>query len=69
MNKINLYDSREEYDSAAIEEIKARFGELLVQVGPMEISEIEQSLIDEGLPILVVHLQWCGVFMIVFGRV
>lgn len=31
-------------------EVKERFKELLAQVGPTEISEIEQQLIDEGMP-------------------
>lgn len=30
------------------DEIKSRFGDLLGQVGPSEIGELEQSLINEG---------------------
>lgn len=56
---------RDIHGGASIEEIKVRFGELLDQVGPTEISEIEQSLIDEGLPIEEVQ-QLCDVHVAVF---
>ena len=56
---------RDIHAGASIEEIKARFGELLDQVGPSEISEIEQSLIDEGLPIEEVR-QLCDVHVALF---
>ena len=36
---------------ADVEEVKSRFADLLAQVGPAEIGEIEQALINEGMPV------------------
>ena len=47
------------------EDIKARFGELLDQVGATEIADIEQSLINEGLPVEEVQ-KLCDVHVAVF---
>ncbi len=47
------------------EEIKARFGELLDQVGAAEIADIEQALINEGLPVEEVQ-QLCDIHVAVF---
>ena len=47
------------------EDIKARFGELLDQVGASEIADIEQSLINEGLPVEEVQ-KLCDVHVAVF---
>lgn len=47
------------------EEIKARFGELLDQVGPTEIADIEQSLINEGLPVEEIQ-KLCDIHVAVF---
>ncbi|HBN97089.1 MAG TPA: DUF438 domain-containing protein [Firmicutes bacterium] len=46
-------------------DIKARFGELLDQVGATEIADIEQSLINEGLPVEEVQ-KLCDVHVAVF---
>ncbi|HHY10165.1 MAG TPA: DUF438 domain-containing protein [Firmicutes bacterium] len=48
-----------------VEEIKARFGDLLDQVGPTEIGEMEQSLVDEGLPVEEIQ-KLCDVHVAVF---
>jgi DUF438 domain-containing protein len=47
------------------EDIKARFSELLDQVGASEIAEIEQTLINEGLPVEEVQ-KLCDVHVAVF---
>ena len=47
------------------EDVKDRFGELLDQVGAAEIAEIEQSLINEGLPVEEVQ-KLCDVHVAVF---
>lgn len=47
------------------EEIKTRFGELLDQVGPTEIADIEQSLISEGLAVEEIQ-KLCDVHVAVF---
>lgn len=47
------------------EDIKARFSELLDQVGASEIVEIEQTLINEGLPVEEVQ-KLCDVHVAVF---
>lgn len=47
------------------EDIKARFSTLLDQVGPTEIGEIEQSLVNEGLPIEEIQ-KLCDIHVAVF---
>ncbi len=41
---------RDLHDDAPMEELKKRFSELLQDVSPTEIAEMEQQLISEGLP-------------------
>lgn len=47
------------------EDIKQRFAELLDQVGATEISELEQALINEGLPVEEIQ-ELCDVHVAVF---
>ncbi len=47
------------------DEIKSRFSDLLDQVGPSEIGELEQSLINEGLPVEEIQ-KLCDVHVAVF---
>lgn len=47
------------------EQIKSRFSDLLEQVGPSEIGELEQSLINEGLPVEEIQ-KLCDVHVAVF---
>ena len=56
---------RDIHAGADPDDIKRRFAELLDQVGPSEISAIEQALIDEGLPIEEVQ-SLCDVHVRVF---
>lgn len=56
---------RDLHDGVDPEDIKDRFGELLDQVGAAEIAEIEQTLINEGLPVEEVQ-KLCDVHVAVF---
>lgn len=56
---------RDIHGGADVEEIKERFAELLDQVGPAEIGEIEQALINEGMPVEEVQ-RLCDVHVAVF---
>ena len=56
---------RDLHADANIEDIKDRFGELLDQVGAAEIADIEQALINEGLPVEEVQ-KLCDVHVAVF---
>ncbi|HKM42455.1 MAG TPA: DUF438 domain-containing protein [Limnochordia bacterium] len=56
---------RDLHDGADSEDIKDRFGDLLDQVGAAEIADIEQSLINEGLPVEEVQ-KLCDVHVAVF---
>lgn len=47
------------------DEIKHRFSDLLDQVGPSEIAELEQSLINEGLPVEDIQ-KLCDVHVAIF---
>lgn len=47
------------------DDIKGRFGELLDQVGPTEIADIEQSLINEGLSVEEIQ-KLCDIHVAVF---
>jgi len=42
---------RELHDGKSVEEIKPRFEELIKGISPAEISEMEQALIMEGMPV------------------
>ena len=56
---------RDLHAGAAVEDVKERFGELLDQVGAAEIADIEQTLINEGLPVEEVQ-RLCDVHVAVF---
>ncbi|HHT68672.1 MAG TPA: DUF438 domain-containing protein [Firmicutes bacterium] len=56
---------RDLHAGADSEDIKARFSDLLDQVGATEIADIEQSLINEGLPVEEVQ-RLCDVHVAVF---
>lgn len=56
---------RDIHAGADVEEIKSRFAALLDQVGPGEIGEIEQALINEGMPVEEVQ-RLCDVHVAVF---
>lgn len=53
------------HKGVSTEEIKERFGELLDQVGPSEIGEIEQALINEGLAVEEIQ-KLCDIHVAVF---
>jgi DUF438 domain-containing protein len=56
---------RDIHAGADVEEVKDRFADLLSQVGPGEIGEIEQALINEGLPVEEIQ-RLCDVHVAVF---
>ena len=56
---------RELHDGAEVEEVKERFAELVRDVDASEISQMEQSLIEEGLPVEEVQ-RLCDVHVRVF---
>ncbi len=56
---------RDIHAGADVDEVKDRFADLLNQVGPGEIGEIEQALINEGLPVEEVQ-RLCDVHVAVF---
>ncbi|OIQ12331.1 DUF438 domain-containing protein [Neomoorella thermoacetica] len=56
---------RELHRGKSVEEVKARFNELIKDVAPAEISLMEQALINEGLPVEEVQ-RLCDVHAAVF---
>lgn len=56
---------RDIHAGADVEEVKSRFADLLAQVGPAEIGEIEQALINEGMPVEEIQ-RLCDVHVAVF---
>ncbi|NLJ80180.1 MAG: DUF438 domain-containing protein [Firmicutes bacterium] len=56
---------RDLHAGAQVEKIKARFGKLVDQVGPTEIGELEQSLIDEGLAVEEIQ-KLCDIHVAIF---
>lgn len=56
---------RDIHAGADLNEVKERFAELLSQVRPAEIGEIEQALINEGLPVEEIQ-RLCDVHVAVF---
>lgn len=56
---------RQLHEGRSVEEVKAEFAALLRDVGPTEIAEIEQALIDEGLPEMEIK-RLCDVHVAVF---
>lgn len=56
---------RDLHAGVSVDDIKERFSELLDQVGASEIAEIEQALINEGLPVEEVQ-KLCDVHVAVF---
>ena len=56
---------RDIHAGADVEDVKERFAELLEQVGPGEIGEIEQALINEGMPVEEIQ-RLCDVHVAVF---
>ena len=56
---------RDLHAGVSVDDIKGRFSELLDQVGASEIAEIEQALINEGLPVEEVQ-KLCDVHVAVF---
>ena len=56
---------RQLHEGKAVEEVKGEFAALLRDVGASEIAEIEQALIDEGLPEMEVK-RLCDVHVAVF---
>lgn len=53
------------HEGQRVEDVKARFAELIAGVSPEEISEMEQSLIMEGMPVAEVQ-RLCDVHAAVF---
>ena len=39
------------HDGAAVEDVKAEFEKLTINVSASEITEMEQALVDEGMPV------------------
>jgi len=56
---------RELHDGKSVEEIKPRFEELIKGISPAEISEMEQALIMEGMPVEEIQ-RLCDVHAAVF---
>lgn len=56
---------REIHDGASVEDVKARFAALISGISGSEISEMEQALINEGLPVSEVQ-RMCDVHAAVF---
>src|SRR3989337_2767670 len=56
---------RQLHAGAAPQEIKAKFKQVLATVSPLEISKIEQELVQEGMPREELH-RVCDVHMLVF---
>jgi len=56
---------RQLHEGRTVDEVKAEFAALLRDVGPTEIAEIEQALIDEGLPEMEIK-RLCDVHVAVF---
>lgn len=56
---------RQLHEGRTVDELKAEFAALLRDVGPMEIAEIEQALIDEGFPEMEIK-RLCDVHVAVF---
>jgi len=56
---------RQLHAGAAPQEIKAKFKQVLATVSPLEISKIEQELVQEGMPREELH-RLCDVHMLVF---
>lgn len=74
MSELNNREQRQEtlkgiikdlHGGVSTDEIKVRFGELLDQVGPTEIADIEQSLINEGLAVEEIQ-KLCDIHVAVF---
>src|SRR5690554_1789200 len=53
------------HDGKTVEDVKAQFAELLDSIGPTELSEMEQKLIQEGMPVEEVK-RLCDVHVQVF---
>ena len=53
------------HNGKSVEEVKERFGELIVGVSAAEISQMEQNLIMEGMPVTEVQ-RLCDVHAAVF---
>ncbi len=56
---------RQLHEGRSVDEVKVEFAALLRDVGPTEIAEIEQALIDEGLPEMEIK-RLCDVHVAVF---
>lgn len=56
---------RQLHEGRTVDEVKAEFAALLRDVGPTEIAEIEQALIDEGFPEMEIK-RLCDVHVAVF---
>lgn len=56
---------QELHDGAGVEDVKERFGQLIKHVGPREIAEIEEALIQEGLETSEIK-RLCDVHVAVF---
>ncbi|MCX8068219.1 MAG: DUF438 domain-containing protein, partial [Anaerolineae bacterium] len=56
---------RQLHEGRSVEEVKAEFAALLREVGPTEIAQIEQALIEEGIPELEIK-RLCDVHVAVF---
>jgi PAS domain S-box-containing protein len=56
---------RQLHEGRTVDEVKAEFAAFLRDVGPTEIAEIEQALIDEGLPEMEIK-RLCDVHVAVF---
>ncbi|RME33271.1 MAG: DUF438 domain-containing protein [Thermoflexia bacterium] len=56
---------RQLHEGRSVDEVKAEFAALLREVGPTEIAQIEQALIEEGLPEMEIK-RLCDVHVAVF---
>jgi DUF438 domain-containing protein len=56
---------RQLHAGKTVEEVQAEFGALAAEIGSGEIAEIEQMLIDEGLPVEEIQ-NLCDVHVAVF---
>jgi DUF438 domain-containing protein len=56
---------RKLHDGASVEEVKAEFEKLTINVSPSEITEMEQALVDEGMPVEEIQ-RLCDVHASVF---
>ena len=42
---------RKLHEGASVDDVKAEFEKLTINVSPSEITEMEQALVDEGMPV------------------